>query len=613
MQWYRQKLKRATTLPADYVDVKGNRGWTLPVCMNYSRHQRRMPNDSRLSNAKTNLLLPYELRLGVAGHRALAQPEAVEKAVTDLVAQVERMLRPRDHVNLEWTVVSPLAMGADQIVARAVLEKTPSRLEVITPFPVAEYRRDFTGKESLDDFERLLRRAAPDALMELFPNADPQSFRTPEDRGRAYLRAGRRVVDSCEILIVVWDGQDALGKGGTGDVVRYALSQGRVVLRIDPARPNAPAERVFAAHEHDREGGEFRYRPLRESDETIAPGFHQLVQFLADQRPSDNGVLEQDASLLATIHHTLTSGEHAAAAQRDATERVLQVFRRADRLAERNDSHHNLTSALVFVFAGLAVCVTAFQVLFHEHEHWIIVFEILFMGAALFSFLWGRRKNWHEKWLRNRYLAEQIRIGMASLVTGRDTLGDIHEPRRALEFYRGPKSWLGATVQRLIRDAKEQIGPAAISFDRRKKIAVRWIDEQRVHHLRKARSSEDRAAFYQRGIIGLFGATVVAASVHLSGQWVHGGLLASWATFFAIALPTMGATVHAIAKQREYERIAERSVEMTRILERLRLDAEDARTPDDLSDVVVRAARTMMIENYEWWVLLSFNPPELAT
>jgi hypothetical protein len=47
------------------------------------------------------------------------------------------------------------------------------------------------------------------------------------------------VVDNCDVLIAVWDGEGAEGQGGTGEVVARARSQGKpvVIVRAGNSRP----------------------------------------------------------------------------------------------------------------------------------------------------------------------------------------------------------------------------------------------------------------------------------------------------------------------------------------------------------------------------------------
>ncbi|WP_237707452.1 hypothetical protein [Serinicoccus profundi] len=59
------------------------------------------------------------------------------------------------------------------------------------------------------------------------------NYRQPSED--AYLAAGRRVVDLCDVLVAVWDGLPAQGKGGTADVVEYAREVGKPVEVVWPA------------------------------------------------------------------------------------------------------------------------------------------------------------------------------------------------------------------------------------------------------------------------------------------------------------------------------------------------------------------------------------------
>jgi hypothetical protein len=69
----------------------------------------------------------------------------------------------------------------------------------------------------------LLARAA---TVNVLPFAEPS-----ED---AYLAAGKYVVDRADILVTLWNGKPAAGKGGTGDIVEYARLLNRPVIHIDP-------------------------------------------------------------------------------------------------------------------------------------------------------------------------------------------------------------------------------------------------------------------------------------------------------------------------------------------------------------------------------------------
>ena len=171
--------------------------------------------------------LAYELRIGVTGHSKLTEEHAVAEAVNRLLTYLENLMNNQDNVPIEWTVISPLAKGADRIVAKSILKKESARLEVLTPFSLGEYRKNFTDPKDLQEFNQLLESAS--LHVEMPPSSE------------GYLPVGKKVVDACEILIAIWDGNPSQGKGGTAEIVSYALERGRIVLRIDTGNPNAQA------------------------------------------------------------------------------------------------------------------------------------------------------------------------------------------------------------------------------------------------------------------------------------------------------------------------------------------------------------------------------------
>jgi hypothetical protein len=104
--------------------------------------------------------------------------------------------------------VCSLAIGADQLFARLVLARG-GRLHAV--LPCEKYEKTFVDDVAQAEYQLLLDRAS---LVDVLDHEDPSE--------EAFLDAGYRVADLSDLLIAVWDGKDAQGKGGTGDVVTYA-------------------------------------------------------------------------------------------------------------------------------------------------------------------------------------------------------------------------------------------------------------------------------------------------------------------------------------------------------------------------------------------------------
>lgn len=150
------------------------------------------------------------IRIGVTGHRILAEPEKIDAGVEDALRRIESAF-PGEPV----TGVSALAEGADRIVARHVLDRPGSGLIVPLPVPTSDYLSDFESDESRAEFLRLLQRAGH---VEEMPST--------ATRDRAYEAAGEYVLNNSDVLIAIWDGENAQGRGGTGDIVARARERG---------------------------------------------------------------------------------------------------------------------------------------------------------------------------------------------------------------------------------------------------------------------------------------------------------------------------------------------------------------------------------------------------
>jgi hypothetical protein len=146
------------------------------------------------------------MRFGVTGHQVL--PPGIAGLVVD---HWTRILP----VGSELYGVSSLAEGADQLFADYVV-KAGGSLEAI--LPCVGYARSLATDAGRMRFEEL-RQAAGKVITLPYPAPSKEAF----------LAAGLILVERCEHLFAVWDGQEARGLGGTGDVVAYARARGRTV------------------------------------------------------------------------------------------------------------------------------------------------------------------------------------------------------------------------------------------------------------------------------------------------------------------------------------------------------------------------------------------------
>ena len=204
------------------------------------------------------------LRVGISGHRVPpklpTESEAPLRAVVDrILATIADTARSPDNdfarirpaaSECEFVVISSLAEGSDRLVADAGLAAGYT-LEAVLPFARAEYARDFATSKSRATFERLLKTAS--AVFELDGVVD--------ERSRAYEAAGFVMLANIDLLIAIWDGEDAARVGGTAQIVSRAITDGVPVVRLDPLNPGAmqlswpqpgdlPPAHAYSHHRH---------------------------------------------------------------------------------------------------------------------------------------------------------------------------------------------------------------------------------------------------------------------------------------------------------------------------------------------------------------------------
>lgn len=153
------------------------------------------------------------MRIGITGHQRLSDPSGWDWVKSEMLALVKASPRP-------LIALSSLAAGADQMFAEIVLQDGGT-LEAVIPFE--DYEKTFADDVDKASYRGLLESSA---RVEVLPRTDSDE--------EAYLRAGTRVVDLCELLVAVWDGKPAAGLGGTGDVVEYALQIQRNLVHLNP-------------------------------------------------------------------------------------------------------------------------------------------------------------------------------------------------------------------------------------------------------------------------------------------------------------------------------------------------------------------------------------------
>jgi hypothetical protein len=194
--------------------------------------------------AKTKQKLQrYSLRFGVTGHRTLDDISSIENVLKKEMCKLDKLYDMYGFIE----IISPLADGADRLVAKVLMEDYSARLNIPLPFQTSLYEKSFLGeskedlKKSQKEFNKLLKNAfnvnilrKVEEIKEIDTNEEREIKKKQIDD--AYLNVGKAVVDQCDLLIALYDGKkpDGITKiGGTAYVVEYARKEGRPILHIN--------------------------------------------------------------------------------------------------------------------------------------------------------------------------------------------------------------------------------------------------------------------------------------------------------------------------------------------------------------------------------------------
>lgn len=361
------------------------------------------------------------LVVGVTGHRNIPARELplVRQRVRTVLSELQARF---PHSPL--TVLSPLAEGADQLVAEAGLE-LGARLLAPLPLPRHLYAEDFADPASRARFDSLCARAEVLELPLLPDSTHDDVANGSAARDRQYAAVGMFVARHCHLLLAIWDGKPGDRMGGTAQIVDYfltgALPGGLERRRIlHPRLAGGGDERLLChlACSRDAEDGG-PAAPLqpgqviwRSDDFAAAPDAPLPPAFAAVFESADRFNLDA-AKYAAGI--TARGFDVDDVPPRDGLDPVREpsspavLYRAADWLAIHFQRRVLLAMRVIYVIAFvMGMAFTAYDNL-PAQDHMIYVFLALFAAGVAINAI-ARHREWHRKYLDYRALAEGLRV-----------------------------------------------------------------------------------------------------------------------------------------------------------------------------------------------------------
>jgi len=555
--------------------------------------------------------IAYRIRIGVTGHRKLDDPAVVQAAAKRAIdAEVEKLFPEKTRQDIERVrcagstaislrVLTPLAEGADRIVARTVLNYPGARLDVVLPLTVEDYLEEFATEESKKEFEELLRRCRKPVPLRTRRIRDDRH--DPGDqaelRRQAYRQGGQYVVDHCDVLIAVWDGQPSRGRGGTAETIQYALEQNRPIIRVW--------------------GDSFEVLNRGNNNGLDASALNAIDRFNQQAiRP------EQMASYVKNLDRDHFIKPKAApqispSVRKLVNEHLFPYYAQASIMAKESQRQFHRAGKFIYVLCAAAVGCAALGVLFPSLAGAGFTAELVVLLIISLTLRQARRKHAHQSWIENRFLVERIRCGIFMAICG-------VEPRPIEVLpYMGHSQTVNDWTVRVFDEIWDRLPSLAgcsqaDCLNLNSYVREVWIGEQvSFHQGKKEQEGRARKRLASASAIVL-PTTIAAAALHLlllvwqpavaapeSLHLLHLGLHRGLA-FIALLFPAIAASLAGMEAHREHLRLEKRSANMGPQLERLKNQMASVTDPERFESLLQQVDEIMLRETQDWLMLMRY-------
>lgn len=556
------------------------------------------------------------IAVGITGHRPERLADVDPATLHARLAEVMRAIADAAPGH-RFRLIGSLAEGADMIAADAAMA-AGWQLDTILPFAREDYATDFDSVAVEELHDRLGSSAN---VLELPGRRDE-----PGGEAAAYERAGRVMLTQSDILIAIWDGGPARGRGGAAQIVAEAVAQAVPVIVLRPDGSNAPVLLWSGLNDHDSG---------LEAVDTVARGtladLPRLMIRLAPV-PATRGVAPaehagRDAPPLLAIAYPLllavagvrrirfadlrrpcppprvTAIDPARTLQTRIDEQLWPCFDTADCKASLAAQLFRSAFVSSFGLAALSVTLALFGLIVPTAvKPFLAAGEFTSIALILIITRWGSRAGWHGRWLEARTLAEELRCLAVSA-----PLGDL--------FLRGVRAEEGAGAGRKRRDIARRIALPAGRIDSTYLVEahaslIALLDDQIGYVEREAARMHLLEHRLHRfgGLLFAITALVCVCVLGIELAWTvflhEPGVehaLPLGVTVVSASLPAIGAAVYGIRMQGDFAGAAERNATLATQLTALRRVAQDEEPEFDALRRLVRRTAELLTADVSQW------------
>lgn len=401
--------------------------------------------------------------LAATGHRAIPKQdeEALCKAVNG-----ELNLIAKSNPHSPCILISALAEGADRLVANCALN-LGWQVCAVLPLTQGDYETDFHDDESVAEFRELLARSTCVKVIDKKHHLRPA----------CYLELGLWLSQQAQVLIALWDGEQAQGPGGTAEVIK-TFREG--VALVQPILPDAgpvihiQTRRMLNQQVDEAiEIGKVRLLPACPGGlpSDVEVNRWRAVLSRIDQFNQDNiGAQRSDGQLTATWGLQLPpcAKNHLATSK---VELARNLFFSADALSITAQHERDRMFMGLLGFSAIAILLSqVYSSLFSISFLLACAVGLIAVGTCWYSV--ASQRNLEGRYLDYRALAEACRVQYFWKLIGIEDCASVH----FLREQRDELEWIRQAIQ------TSEIGNDEIKdiplMDRLMFVRTAWIDDQ---------------------------------------------------------------------------------------------------------------------------------------
>ncbi len=573
------------------------------------------------------------ITLGITGHRD-PRPEDWD-ILSSSVRKIFHFLQQHySHTPLQ--LLSPLADGADRLVAQVALEE---KIQLIVPLPMPQdlFEKDFDAA-SKEEFQVLLEQAAQIFTLPLVAgNSESNIVDYGYNRTQQYALGGAYIARHSHILIALWDGVDLGKTAGTAEIVKFKRTGNMKELAADYQPPTSPFDTADM-------GNTCQIVTARISNQQAAYSVGDIRILLPDQQDSDNleALLSNELAITELFNCEVENYVSHPKIQKISQssqkyllpprlwqnlsslipgfQNILGVYGSANSLAQHFHARvkHLMLTVLIMTFA--MVGSYGWYANIDHYRSWTLgIYAILFIGAL--SIMWlVKLKHYHYKALDYRALTEGLRVQIFWHLSGlTHSVPDYYLRKQRQEL-----AWIRSSIRAL------NVYDWVYNHKTLDVVRNHWVLSQKCWFKKTAEKRKHIARNLHWTIQGLFGLGIFCMVSmwidHVFGVWLWDYSILQthpdWHNIFILVialLPTTGALLHHYVETmafeeeaKQYSRMANLFEKADEVLNKLQSISQNDETNNLQQKVFFELGKEALEENGDWVLLHRQSPFKIS-